>query len=285
MVIPTLLLQVQAPEGTQETIESYNITPETVLGAIVVVLVAYLLSRAIDHVMMVLADRLLVHRFRVTLLIPIVQVVVYAIAAYAIVDMTIDPSREQMIAFAGLFGAAMGFGLKELVADVLGGLAIVIERPYRIGDKVSIDTHYGEVVDIGIRSTQLLTLDDDLITVPNHVFFQDSIVNANAGSAEMLVTVEFHAALDADPTTASRIIEEALATSQYVYVTDAHPVVTRLDNSPFYYTITGKAYVNDLRNEAVFRTDVSERVLTAFHKQGIDPPPPAAQVGRGDYSP
>jgi len=273
MVTPARLLQ------TGESVPLSEITWDTVFAVVLVVGVSYVMVKLVNVLMLALANRLHVRRFRVTLLIPIVEVAVYAAAAYVIVMVALDPSQEQLIAFAGLFGAALGFGFKELVTDVLGGLAILFERPYRIGDQVSIGDHYGEVVDIGLRSTRLQTLDDDLVTIPNHVFFADSIVNGNDGNAEMLLTVDFYVDHDTDPSVAARIVEEGITTSQYVYVTDDHPVSIRLEASPYYYTITGKAYVNDLRNETAFKTDITKRVLAAFDGEEIESPqPPQARA-------
>jgi small-conductance mechanosensitive channel len=264
----------QAQTKAQESLESYDIGFGLIVTVLIIVVTAYVLAWVTDRLLKALADRLLADRFRLTLLIPILQVGIYAVGAYLIIRITVSPSPQQLVAFAGLFGAALGFGFKELVTDMLGGLSILFERPYRIGDKISIDDTYGEVVDIGLRSTQVVTLDDDLVTIPNHTFFRKSIVNANAGNAEMMVTMDFHVDANADPTTVTRIVKEAMATSQYVYVSDEHPLVARLDDNRYYYTITGKAYVNDLRNETAFRTDVSNRVLTAFHERGIEQPRP-----------
>jgi small-conductance mechanosensitive channel len=258
----------------QDSVEGFDVGFGMIATIAVIVLTAYVLAWVTDRFLKALADRLLADRFRLTLLIPILQVGIYAIGAYLIIGITISPTPQQLVAFAGLFGAALGFGFKELVTDMLGGLSILFERPYRIGDKISINDTYGEVVDIGLRSTQVVTLNDDLVTIPNHTFFRQEIVNANAGNAEMMVTMEFHVDANADPTTVTQIVEEAMATSQYVYVSDDHPLVTRLDDNRYYYTITGKAYVNDLRNETVFRTDVSNRVLTTFHERGIEQPRP-----------
>jgi len=260
------------PLQARERIQEFEITIGGIAAALLIVLLAYVIARLTDRTLKTVADRMAADRFRITRLIPIVKVAVYAVAGYLVVESTVDPTARQMLAFAGFFGAALGFGFKELVTDMLGGLAVLFERPYRIGDKISVGDTYGEVVDIGLRSTQVETLNDDLITIPNHVFFKKSIVNANAGHAEMLVTVDFYVNLESDPSTATRIVEEALTTSQYVYVTDEYPIAVRIEDGPYYFTITGKAYINDLRNETAFRTDVTERVLAAFRDHGIEPP-------------
>ncbi len=64
------------------------------------------------------------------------------------------------------------------------------EKPYQIGDKVKIGEYYGEVSDIGIRSTRLITPDDNLVSVPNYLIFTQAVASANAGSPEMMVVID-----------------------------------------------------------------------------------------------
>lgn len=255
-----------------EQIESFDIGHGVVVSTVLVLLVAYVIAEITEYFLEAVADSLEAERFRLLLVIPILKVAIYAVTIYSIVVVTIQPSAQQLLAFSGLFGAALGFGSKELVTDLLGGLAILVERPYRMGDKITIGAHYREVVNISLRSTQVETLTDDLVTIPNHVFFKESIANSTAGNAEMLVSVEFYIASESDLNTATRLVEEAIITSPYVYVTEDHPVTILVDDDPFYYTITGKAYVNDLRNESEFRTDITQRTLSEFRDSGIEQP-------------
>jgi small-conductance mechanosensitive channel len=254
--------------------------PEPVLlaEAVGVLVAGYLAAKLLSGLLTALADRLATDRFRVTLLIPVAKFVVYGGALYVVARLLFELSTAQLVAFSGLLGAALGLGVKDLLADIVGGLVLVAERPYRIGDKVAIGDHYGEVTDIGIRSTRLITPTDTLVTVPNYLFFDESIANANAGAAEMLVVVEFFIATDADVATARRIVEDALITSQYVYVTDDRPVSVLVEDDLHHRTIRGKAYVNDLRNEFAFKSDVTERTLEAFEKHGIESPQVPAGV-------
>ena len=182
------------------------------------------------------------------------------------------------VAFAGLLGAALGLGLKDLLADVVGGLVVVLEQPFQVGDKVQMGEHYGEVVDIGVRSTTLVTPTDTLVVVPNFTLFNDSVANANTSDAEMLVVVEFYVDPDADVERATDIVEDALVTSPYVFVSDATPASVVVEDDLYYRTIRGKAYVNDLRSEVRFKTDVTERVLDAFDDAGIESPKVSADL-------
>lgn len=246
--------------------------PTVYLEAVAVVVVTYVVARVVSGLLSRFADRLLTHRFRVTMLIPVAKIVIYSIGAYVVTSLLFELTTTQLVAFSGLLGAALGLGLQDLMADIFGGLVLIAEQPYRIGDKVSIGEYYGEVVDIGIRSTKLVTPTDTLVSVPNYLFFDTSIENANAGDAEMLVVVEFFIDTQADVSTVRRIVEDALATSQYVYVSDTQPITIDVEDNLNYRVIRGKAYVNDLRNELTFKTDVTERVLDAFAARGIASP-------------
>ena len=79
----------------------------------------------------------------------------------------------------GLIGLALSLAGRDLLADIISGALILIDRPYRVGDRIdlpSIDS-WGDVVDIGMRSTRILTLDNRMVIVPNSQVSKDQIVN------------------------------------------------------------------------------------------------------------
>jgi len=79
----------------------------------------------------------------------------------------------------GLVGLALSLAGRDLLADIISGALILIDRPYRVGDRIdlpSIDS-WGDVVDIGMRSTRILTLDNRMVIVPNSRVGRDQIVN------------------------------------------------------------------------------------------------------------
>lgn len=249
-----------------------GIDSATVLSALTVFVVAYLLVRGLSYALSRVSERVVEHRIAIKMLLPVLKFFIYAGALYYVVGGIFQLGSTQLLAISGFLGAALGFGLKDLFADVVGGLVMIVERPYQVGDKVEIGDHYGEVVDIGIRATRIQTPDDSLVSVPNFVLFTDSVSNANAGAAEMLVVVEFTVTTGTDLDRATTIVEEALATSRYVYVSDDRPITVLVDDEPYYLTVRGKAYVADIRNEFLFKSDVTQRVLAEFEREGIEKP-------------
>lgn len=236
------------------------------------VVVAHGAARVMTIALNRVSHRAVERRIAIKMLIPVFKTVIYAVAIYYIVGSVFQVSSSQLLAFSGLFGAALGFGIKDLFANVVGGIVMIVERPYRVGDKIQLGEHYGEVLDIGIRTTTLFTPDDSEVSVPNYLLFTEAMVNANAGSPEMLVVTEVAIDVEADQERAMEIMEQALITSPYVYVSDDRQPRVRVSDGPRQTMVRGKAYVNDHRNEQVFRSDVTERVLEQFDEEGIERP-------------
>ena len=249
-----------------------GIDQEMLAGIVGVLVAAYLASRVVGYALIAVAERSPRRRISIKMLVPIARFLIYGIAAFLVLGPLLRLSTAQLLAASGLLGAALGFGLKDLFAGMIGGLVLITERPYQVGDKVTIDGDYGEVTDIGLRATTLMTPDDSAVRVPNATLFTANVSNANDGRPEMMVVVELAVTAGADVGRASEIVEEAMVTSKYVYVDDDRPFAVLVEDESYYRTIRGKAYVADLRDEFAFASDVTERSMAAFASEGIEMP-------------
>lgn len=87
-----------------------------------------------------------------------------------------------LLASAGIVGLALSFGAQDALANIFGGMSILADRPYKVGDYINLDSgERGEVTHIGLRSTRMLTRDDVEISVPNSVMGNATIVNESGG--------------------------------------------------------------------------------------------------------
>lgn len=257
-----------------------GIDRETLVGIVGVLVAAYVASRVVGYALIAVAERRPRRRISIKMLVPIVRFLIYGTAAFLILGPLLRLSATQLLAVSGLLGAALGFGLKDLFAGMIGGLVLITERPYQVGDKVTIDGDYGEVTDIGLRATTLITPDDSAIRVPNATLFTANVSNANDGQPEMMVVVELAVTAGADLDRASAIVEEAMVTSKYVFVDDDHPFAVLVEDESYYRTIRGKAYVADLRDEFAFASDVTERSMAAFAREGITIPKAPVHISK-----
>lgn len=186
----------------------------------------------------------------------------------------LQPSREVMLAATGSAAVAIGLSLKDFVASVIAGFILLFDRPFQVGDRVSFGGVYGEIQSIGLRAVRLVTLDDNLVTIPNNRLMSDLVSSGNSGALDMMIVFDFHIALDADVRRARDLLYEVVLTSRYTYlkkpvsiVITEVPVAERLA-----IQLKAKAYVIDVRFEKAFQTDVVLRTAEAFNLHRIKRP-------------
>jgi small-conductance mechanosensitive channel len=187
----------------------------------------------------------------------------------------LQPPREVMLAATGSIAVALGLSLKDLVASVIAGFILLFDRPFQVGDRVTFGDVYGEIESIGLRSVRLVTLDDNLVTIPNNRFMSDVVASGNAGALDMMLMFDFYIALDADIRLARDLLYEVVVTSRYAYL--KKPVAIVMTEMPvaerLALQLRAKAYVIDVRFEKAFQTDVVLRATEAFNRHRIKRPP------------
>jgi MscS family membrane protein len=93
-----------------------------------------------------------------------------------------DINVTGLVASAGIVGLALSFAAQDTLSHLFAGVAILADRPYRIGDFIVLDTgERGKVTHIGLRSTRLMTRDDVEVSIPNGVMGSAKIVNESGG--------------------------------------------------------------------------------------------------------
>src|SRR5690606_20871667 len=115
------------------------------------------------------------------LLSELVSVTLFTIATMLAVGVLIGRSSGGLLASSGLIIAILGFAIRNVLADVLSGIAIGLEAPFRIGDWVEFDSETtGRVTEIGWRTTRILTEDDTYMILPNSQISRQMLTNYSA---------------------------------------------------------------------------------------------------------
>ncbi len=119
---------------------------------------------------------------------PILQnltlVIISSIAIYLLFT-TWNIDMTAWLASAGVLGIAIGFAAKDTLGNLISGVFIMADAPYKIGDYVVLqDGLRGEIRHIGLRSTRLLTRDDVEVTIPNSIMGNTAVINETGGPHE-----------------------------------------------------------------------------------------------------
>lgn len=186
----------------------------------------------------------------------------------------LQPPKEILITIAGSAAVAIGISLKDIVASIVAGVVLLFDRPFQVGDRVKFADSYGEIIGIGLRTVKLVTLDDNLVTIPNARFLTDVVASGNAGALDMMVVIDFHISPEADIDLARTIVKEVVATSRFAYLKKQMTVLTSevAIAQRLAVRLRAKAYVLDCRFEKAFESDVVSRVLNIFKENNIKRP-------------
>lgn len=104
--------------------------------------------------------------------------VLYVVAASAVVSLVFDRSPKFLLAATGGAGLVVGFALQSIIADFFAGLLLTVQRPFAIGDFVTIGDDAGTIADISWRATQLLDANNRMVILPNNKVLGGRIINA-----------------------------------------------------------------------------------------------------------
>jgi len=129
-----------------------------------------------------------------------------------------------LVTTLGIGSLAIALAAQATLSDTINGFVIMVDRPYRIGDRIEIqdlDT-WGDVVDIGLRSTRIRTRDNRMVIVPNSVIGKSLIVNHSYPDTQYRIQIHVGVAYGTDIEKARKVLVEAV--SKVEGVLSDHPV-------------------------------------------------------------
>ncbi len=218
----SLQVQLGAPENLLKAVSLKKL-----LYAAVVVGVIYLGIRLIVGLLEKLSLTVPRARFFFKLLIPVTGFALWLLGAWLVVTI-LAPSSSALIAVIASVGLALGLGAQDLVRNLIGGVVILVDRPYQLGDLVQIGNALGEIDHIGLRSTKLTTFGDTRVTIPNSDVLNGKVWCSNSGVPDCQVSTFLYLPCDTDPTQVLEIAREAAYSSPYILL--AKPVQVLLED-------------------------------------------------------
>ena len=259
-------------EGTVKIYEFIRVGG--LLSSLVVLAGTWLLNQLLARFFERIGARFTEQRLRIQQAGTFLRFFFYIVAIIVSLFLSFRMSNELLLALGGTIAVTVGFALKDLAASIIASLTILIDKPFQVGDRVTFGGYYGEIASIGLRSVRLITLDDNVVTIPNNKFLTEIAATGNAGALDMLIQMDFFIGADQSIGDAKLIVEDAIASTQYAYLKKPHTVLVNqiIHENYFAIRLRAKVYVLDVRYEKALETDVTERVLKGFRQRGITPP-------------
>jgi MscS family membrane protein len=214
----------------------------------------------------------------VTLFDNLAKIAIFGAGVYAFfvvwnIDMT------AWLASAGIAGIAIGFAAKDTLSNLFSGVFIIADAPYKVGDYIELERGgRGKVVNIGLRSTRILTRDDIEVTIPNSIIGNSTIINQSGGPHEkMRIRLKIGVAYGSDVDKVKEILVEAAKANPLV-CTSPEPRIrfrqfgaSSLDFEVLFWVENPelKGMVLDAMNTAVYNRLRDEHIEIPYAKQDL----------------
>ncbi|MCK4614303.1 MAG: mechanosensitive ion channel, partial [Thermoplasmata archaeon] len=167
----------------------------------------------------------------------------------------------------GLLGFALAFGMQDTIANFMAGIMIAIERPFRIGDRIRVGNDWGDVIDIGMRSTKIRTTKNETVVIPNNLVATREVWNFTKDSPIIDNVIPIGISYDSDWELAKKII---------LNVANRHPQVIKSPAAHVKMVDFGEssvdmelwAWIDDARQREIVRSDLLMAIKKRFDKEG-----------------
>jgi small conductance mechanosensitive channel len=242
-----------------------------ILAAVLILIVGWWLSKRLSRWTHSALDR--VHHFDETLKPLITSLVRYAVLAAAVIAVLerFGVETTSLITLLGAAGLAVGLALQGTLSNVASGVMLLMLRPFKIGDWITVSTvnQSGSVREIGLFTTIIISADQSYVSLPNSAIFSSPIINS---SREPLSRLNFTIGVDtsSDVDAALKIIGDAFNADQRILKVPP-PATAVASLKEYAVELLVRCWVHNADGEAV-TFDLQKNIRDRFRHAGIAVP-------------
>jgi len=213
----------------------------------------------------------------------IVRYVVIAIG-FIVIMQTVGIDLSTVTVLAGALGIGVGFGLQTITNNLVSGLILLFERPIKIGDRIEVGQVTGDVVNISVRATTVITNDNIAIIIPNSEFISSTVTNWSYTTRDVRFNFPVGVSYREDPEIVRKLLLE---------VADSHPGVLKDLKPDVLFQEFGDSSLNLILRvwtraytdrPGVLRSELNYAISRKFREHGIEIPYPQRDIHIKDGS-
>ncbi len=176
---------------------------------------------------------------------------------------------SSLLVFLGGGSVAIALAAQETLANMVAGFVIMIDRPFRVGDRIKLPTgEIGDVHEIGLRSSTILDFDNNLIVSPNSELTKSKVINYSYPGNEIRVLIEVYVAYGTSIELVRKIMLECAGRNADI-LKQPVPEVFLSAMSEISCTIQLISRTDDWKKKGRIEAGLREQIYTAFMKEGI----------------
>ena len=144
--------------------------------ALVLLFIFWVANKVVQRILSVALTRMNIVRQAQMLILRATRVAIYIFAVLTVADQLMI-NITSLLAGVGVIGLALSFAAQDTVGNIISGVVIIIDVPFKEGDWISLGQMHATVTEIRLRTTVLTTFDNEIVVVPNKQISQERIVN------------------------------------------------------------------------------------------------------------
>lgn len=237
-----------------------------VMLAVLVFGVFYLIYRTLSAAISHIAGRIGLERTAAGFLLIGIKYVILIFGALTALQQ-VGINVASIIAGLGIAGLSLGFAAKDALANIIAGIFIFWDKPFVIGDLIEASDEYGEVSEITLRTTRIITVDGRMVSIPNSMIVNNKIAS---------YTMHPHLRLDIDVTIGVNedigkarnvIVAVVKGDSRFLELPQPVAIVTTLGD--YFVGLQLRVWLGDERSHIAVRAELREKIKLALDEAGI----------------
>ncbi|MYH51868.1 MAG: mechanosensitive ion channel [Gemmatimonadetes bacterium] len=281
---------VTVTEGVREL---NDVQPQDWVWGIWTILVFFPISRFVGHVMATFEQKVMsrsdtaldetalpmVNRF-----VRFLVIAVGVLLALPQLGISIAP----LLGGAGVMGLALSFAAKDTLSNLIAGVLLIMDRPFKVGDRIELwnapreTGTWGDVIEIGLRATKIRNPDNLVVVVPNNEIMRRDIINYTMSGDDIRLRIPFSCAYESDIERAKALLKEVAHEVKGVKL-DPAPIVIVRGFGPSEVNLQLRVWIMEARSRRRIADEITEKAMVAFAEAGVEIPYPKRELYiRGD---
>ncbi|MBN2000676.1 mechanosensitive ion channel family protein [candidate division KSB1 bacterium] len=173
----------------------------------------------------------------------------------------------------GLLSVGIGFGLQNISSNFISGLILLLERPVKVGDRVTVGDIEGDVEEINMRATTVRTINNISIIVPNSEFISNKVINWSHGDSKVRLDIEIGVSYNSNLKT----VQDALlhvAQEADLVLNSPSPEVLLKNFGDSAWEMQLRVWIKDPKKHHHVRSNIRCAIVEEFRKKKIEIPFP-----------
>ena len=180
-------------------------------------------------------------------------------------------------------GLALSFAAKDTLSNLIAGVLLIMDRPFKVGDRIELwnapreTGTWGDVIEIGLRATKIRNPDNLVVVVPNNEIMRRDIINYTMSGDDIRLRIPFSCAYESDIERAKALLKEVAPTVKGVKL-DPAPIVIVRGFGPSEVNLQLRVWIMEARSRRRIADEITEKAMVAFAGAGVEIPYPKREL-------